>query len=701
MLGKDYQPCTRKELMQRLYIEEQNAPVFHHALDKLVKQGVIESVRGRYRWVDHQAETMTGIIRVHHRGFGFVQADNAAKYPQDIFIPKHLTQFSVDGDHVEVQVDEEAVSEKGPEGKVVAILKRGRTHIAGTVTRVGADGYFSAYVPLLGQGQDVVGTHPGEESLRVGDRVILHVTQWGDQGQSTECELSHIIGHLSDPSCDVAAACEEYNIRSDFPRKVIQEAKAYGNRVTLKDIKEREDLRGRETFTIDPDTAKDFDDALSLHRDAEGHYHLAVHIADVTHYVRPDSALDVEAQLRCNSTYFPGECIPMLPADLSNNLCSLKPNVNRLAVTVLMVFDERGVLQSQRTARTVIKSQKRFTYREAKEVLDGTRRSKHKPTLDLMVELCGLLKEQRRVRGSVEFALPEYSVRVDATGQPTGVEVIEYDITHQLVEEFMLKANEAVATHLTQQGLELTYRVHEEPAADNLKDFAATVAAFGFQLPVHPEAADIQGLFKEIVDSPFYDYLASCYIRCMRLACYSPINQGHFGLSLENYCHFTSPIRRYADVIVHRVLLGGNLESDTLHKLSRAISDQERISAKAEGSVTLLKKLRLLEQAPADSVYEAVITRIKPFGLFFELKEMMVEGFLHVSNLEDDYFAFQAKKQELEGESTGLRFASGDSLGVCLDSVDLIRLETEWRLASHAERRPPGRGRRGRKRRRR
>ena len=449
---------------------------------------------------------------------------------------------------------------------------------------------------------------------------------------------------------------EEYGIRSDFQKRVIKEAKNYGTSVSRTDIAQREDLRDWEIFTIDPDTAKDFDDALSLAKDKKGHYHLGVHIADVSHYVTPGSALDTEAALRCNSTYFPGTCLPMLPSVLSDNLCSLKEKVNRLTVSVLVEFDPEGNQVKYRIARTVIRSAKRFTYREAKEVLDRKKKSKHAKTLDLMVELCQLLKRKRYDRGSIEFAIPDLVIIVDEKGVPLRTDYVEYDITHQLVEEYMLKANELVATHITNQGKLVAYRIHDEPSEENMKEFATLARAFGYELPDRPTQAQLQKMFDEALQTPQGQHLASSFIRRMRLAVYSADNIGHYGLALTHYCHFTSPIRRYVDLVAHRIIFGDTPDQQMLDSISKMCSERERISAKAENSVSLLKKLRLLKSLKEEDPYkeyEAIITRVKPHGLTFEVLEMMTEGFLHVSELENDYYVFEEREMRLRGRHTG------------------------------------------------
>lgn len=394
MRGRSFVSLTEEEIMDKLDIPDQYRSLLRKVLDALIKQGVTKRSKGKYVSSRSSDEIVTGIISVHARGFGFVKPDNPAQYNQDIFIPKHLTQNAVQGDHVEVVVNPRSVSEKGPEGKVIAILKRGRTHIAGIIRSIEWQGDILAYAPMLGMSQRIVVAPSEDHPLQIGDRIVMEVTDWGDRETETYCRMSHYIGHITDPSVDIKAAIEEYELRADFPDQVIKEASNHSKKVPLEEIKKRDDFRELECVTIDPDTARDFDDALTLTKDASG-YHLGVHIADVSHYVLSDSPLDKEALMRSNSTYFPGFCIPMLPQELSNELCSLKPNVNRLTVSVMMNFDEYGELIDYKVHRSVIKSAKRFTYKEAKQVLDGNKKSPHTDLLKRMVELCGLLKNNK------------------------------------------------------------------------------------------------------------------------------------------------------------------------------------------------------------------------------------------------------------------------------------------------------------------
>lgn len=685
MAGKSFLPLTEEELMQRLSLPPQHQPIFHEVLDKLVDLKLIEIKNQRYAWKKSRQDVVTGLVRMHPRGFGFVQPNSPSVYDQDIFIPKHLTKNAVDGDIVEIIVNPE-ISEKGPEGKIIAILERSRTHIAGIIHAVNRDQFF-AYVPLLGMQQKVI-VHPSEEhQLQIGDRIVMEVVDWGTKETETICRMTHYLGHISDPSCDIPAAIEEFDLRYDFPTRVVEEAKNLGKQVSRLDIQKREDLRELTTFTIDPDTAKDFDDALSLIQDKKGVYHLGVHIADVSHYVKPGTALDEEAKLRCNSTYFPNYCLPMLPGELSENLCSLKADVNRLTVSVLMRIDSSGTLLDYRITRSVIKSAKRFTYREAKDVLDGKKKSRHASALTLMTELCKLLKLKRYQRGSIEFSLPELVILVDEKGVPYGTDYVTYDITHQMVEEFMLKANEIVAWDLNQKGKNLTYRIHDVPAEENLRDFSMLAAAFGFKLPDLPTPQDLQRLFEEAGETPYSNYLASNYIRRMRLAAYSPENIGHYGLSLEHYCHFTSPIRRYVDLIVHRILFGESDDFEYLKNVAQHCSDQERISAKAEMSVLMLKKLRLLNdyyQKDPFREYEAIITRVKNFGIYFEIIDFLFEGFIHISELGEDYFIYEEDLMRLRGSRQGGVYAPGNRITVMLKEIDFIAQTTSWYIVGEA-----------------
>ncbi|MFN0064993.1 MAG: ribonuclease R family protein [Chlamydiales bacterium] len=611
---------------------------------------------------------VTGNIRVHPRGFGFLKGE------KEIFIPKKWIEDAVDGDEVDVEIV--STSERGPEGRVKKIVKRGRSLVAGTIAVLyGKRKMPYAFVPLLHTDELMrIDTKKGEK-LKEGDRILIRVTDWGSKRREPSGEPDAFLGHISDPSCDVSAAIEEYELENDFPKQVIAEAKAFGKEV--QGLDGRRDLRDLECFTIDPKTARDFDDALHLIQNEEGNYHLGVHIADVSHYVKPGTALDAEARKRCNSTYLPGTVVPMLPHELSSHLCSLMPKVDRFTLSVLITMDKEANLLDYEIVRSCIHSKKRFSYEEAKEVLDGKKRCVHKKSLDLMVQLCHALKKKRAERGSIEFALPDIVIPLDKKGMPTGVEIVEYDITHQLVEEFMLKANEIVATHLSKLGKPLTYRVHGEPFEENLREFAATATALGFPLSAAPTAEELQEFFDHVRETALGKLFATSFIRCMKLAEYSTENIGHYGLGLEHYTHFTSPIRRYVDLIVHRLLMEEVVDED-LEEIAQLCSEKERHSAKAENRVLFLKKLRLLQKrAETEKTFSAIITKVKPFGFTFEVTDFLLEGFLPISNFKE---FFHYDEESASFKTKDVQFRAGNKIEIFPTEIDLITSEVLWEL---------------------
>ncbi|MGE3953718.1 MAG: ribonuclease R family protein [Parachlamydiales bacterium] len=621
-------------------------------------------------------QAITGKISVHRRGFGFVEVVGG----EDLFIPRKGMGGAAQGDTVKARVTGAGKEGKGPEGEVVEVLQRARSEL--TCLVLSAKGTKGVAVsPLLEEERRV--EFSASERLKPGTWITVKVKEWGSGVQPVTGTFKEKIGHIDDPSKDIPVACLAFEIPERFPKRVAAEAKGFGTTVRPADLEGRKDLRDLPTITIDPETAKDFDDALSLSKDKRGHFHLTVHIADVSHYVRRGSDLDEEAHLRSNSTYFPGKCVPMLPPELSDNLCSLKANVNRLAVSVEMTFSPAGKMTRYEIFRSVIRSRKRFSYEEAMKVLEKKVKSPFAPLLSEMVELCHLLKKKRRERGSVEFALPEVVVQVDGKGKPTGTKLVEYDITHQLVEEFMLKANETVATHLTKLGRGLTYRVHEAPSEGDLDGFFRLAAAFGFRLPPEPTPTDLQALFDKAQKSPHGPHLAIAFIRSMKLATYSSDNVGHYGLSLEHYCHFTSPIRRYADLLVHRTLFENPYTEEEIKEIAHTTSRQERISARAENEVLALKKLRLLDMHHQKSPlreWTAVVAEVKPFGISLEIVDLMLDAFIHISDLGEDYYLFDPHTLSLKGRRWGETFRTGETVTVRLESLNLITRECRWTL---------------------
>jgi ribonuclease R len=679
--GKNFTSSTIASIFDKLKIAPQHIDMALEIIEKLVNEKKIRLENDLVMKPQKEAKEVlstTGTISMHPRGFGFVVSKDLNLYPLDIFIPKPFINGALEGDEVLCAITSQA-SIKGPEGAILEVLKRANKEVTGVIKQKMGQKEYKLFSPLYGAQKEVILYTPKVMKLPIGTRVVMTVEKWGSEKEPISGSLKEVLGDINEANLDVKAGVLEFHITHEFSPSCIQQAKDYGMKLTKKQLEGRKDLTKLETFTIDPTTAKDYDDALSLSKLDNRRYHLHVHIADVSHYVVKDTPLDDEAFKRGNSTYFPGKCVPMLPEELSNELCSLKENVKRLAVTVEMVINDKGRVDSYEIYRSVIKSQKRFTYLEAKEVLDGKKKSKHAPTLNLMVELCEVLKRYRQERGSIDLAMPAIDLLIDKDGIPLGLERVEYDVTHQMVEEFMLKANELVAYHLVKQGKPSVFRVHDKPEKENLEEFYTLSRALGFHLPHEPKIEDIKALFESAKTTPYAYQLSMNFIRSMKLAFYSDQNVGHYGLALEHYCHFTSPIRRYTDLVVHRQLFEDNIEQD-LKVLSKHCSDTERKSFKAESSVVVLKKMRYLEMLLKEDPkkkYEATITKIKPFGFFFELDFLLFEGYMHVSELKD-YYEFCQNRNVLVGKRNHEIIKHGLKIDVTILSIDLIERSVKF-----------------------
>ncbi|MCF7851718.1 MAG: VacB/RNase II family 3'-5' exoribonuclease [Simkaniaceae bacterium] len=677
---KNYSPLSFDQLSKRLKLSKKDHPFAHEALDQLIAEQHIVFKKGLFHLSESNspAQLVEGKVSVHPRGFAFVSVEGEER---DIFIPKPFTHGAVDKDIVEVAVDPK-VSSKGPEGKITRILERARANLMCVIEDKFDDHSYYAFSPTLGIEKEIIVSVKKPQTLKRGDRIVVKVKHWGDEKSPTRGELKKVMGSITTPSIDVECATIDFQLPDTFPKAVIKEAKAKGITPQFTPDQQRKDLTDWVSFTIDPATAKDFDDALSIEKDSKGNYRLAVHIADVSHYVTPGSNLDDEAYHRGNSTYFPGTCLPMLPEEISNELCSLKENVIRFTVSVIMDVQPDGSLKSYEIIRSAIKSRKRFTYEEAKEVLDGKIKHPLLPELNLLLELCLKFKGLRRLRGSVDLSMPEIRLDINAAGKPTGFHRVEYDITHQMVEECMLKANELVATHLKMRKVPSIFRIHEAPSLEQFKDFHHLAQILGFKLPSEPTPFDLQKLFDEAKDSPLVYQLSTAYIRSMKLAIYSPENVGHYGLALENYTHFTSPIRRYSDLVIHRLLFEPDYKPN-LQSIANHCSETERVSFRAEMQVLQLKKLRLLKEMHKKNPkakYNAIVTKVKPNGIAFELENLLTDGFIHISNLSNDYLIYDQSLHRLVGSHSKQQFYTSKKIQLEIASIDLILLEIIWEV---------------------
>jgi ribonuclease R len=680
VIEKKGQPSFELQDLQKIFrLPKKLKTLLELFLDELVKEGKLEKKEDSYSIARTQTkpsslvENFTGKIAIHHLGFGFVTLKNF-----DVFIPKHLVLDAMDQDVVEVEIlSLEGRNKKGPEGRVIKVVQRNRCYVVATVVEI-KPGSLKVRVSLQGESQLALLPSPPEK-IEIGDRLLLEVHSLRNQ---LHLIFEKRLGSIFDPLKDLEVIKEEFNLPKSFPKEAVDEANSFDPDITFKKHSSRRDLTDLFTVTIDPKTAKDFDDALSIEKTTDG-YRLFVHVADASYYVKKGGHLDLEAIKRKNSVYLLGTCIPMLPPILADNLCSLKEGVNRLAVTVEMDLNAKGELINSQIYRSIIKSNHRLSYEQAFEILHETAKSKLKDHLLLMKELALHFKAIKHQRGAVDLSLSELVWKLGDDGVPTGFEISHYDITHQLVEEFMLKANEIIATTLKNKEVSLIYRVHESPSAETMQEFKNFCIRLGLKIPEQIGGPILAKIFDEHRESAFIQELTTRYIRSMRLATYSTDTVGHHGLMLENYTHFTSPIRRYVDIIIHRLLFNETYTQEQLDEIAKSSSELERHSARAESSYLQLKKLRYLDRKhknDPDRIYRGAITKIKPFGIVFDVKDFGVEGFIHISDLGEDYYEFNPKKEKITGKRTAKTFNIGDHFDIKIDGVNLLFQEIHWKL---------------------
>ncbi len=526
---------------------------------------------------------------------------------------------------------------------------------------------------------------------------MVRLDDWQSRHVNPEGEIIEVLGPASAPGVDVLSIVRKYHLPTEFPSDVLEQAERIPESVDAQQIAGREDLRNQFIVTIDPDDARDFDDAINVEKLANGGWQLGVHIADVAAYVEPGSALDREARLRGNSVYLPDRVIPMLPERLSNGVCSLKPQVDRLTHSVFIQFDKRGVAKSARFARSVIRSAHRLTYKEAYAILSSPPRDRLGERLHLAWELAALLRRKRFEHGALELDFPEVKVSVDAHGKPVRLERVENDESHQLIEEFMLVANEAVARELKKRAIPTVYRVHENPDPEKLGEYREFVLGFGYKVGDLTHRAELQRLLAEVSGKPEEQALKVGLLKSLKRARYDPQPLGHYGLAKTNYLHFTSPIRRYADLVVHRAL-----GSDTAARRSRTdmgmaeiasiaehISTTERNAAEAEIDATQMKKLEFFQQQLAGrkpQIFSATVVDVRNYGLMVELPDALITGLIHVSSLTDDFYVFEPARRQLIGRRSRKRFSVGDKLSVFVARVDVFKRQVDFAIAPATER---------------
>ncbi|HZN55780.1 MAG TPA: ribonuclease R, partial [Candidatus Polarisedimenticolaceae bacterium] len=628
------------------------------------------------------------VLQVNPRGFGFVVPDGGGR---DVFVPPPSIGDRRDGDRVQVVVVR-ADRDGRLQGEIRRVVERTRRRVVGVYRAGVVEAYDRRF-----EGGIVIPA--GEAGGAVNGLVVgVDILRPAEEGRRATGRVVEVLGAPDSPDTELKAVVRKFGLRDQFPPDVQEQAERTQDVVQPADIRGREDFRGLPIVTIDGETAMDFDDAVLVRRDPQGAWELQVHIADVAHYVRPATPLDKEALERATSVYFPGTALPMLPHRLSNGICSLNPGVDRLVQSCLMSIDGHGRVVSYRLCEGVIRSAARMTYTNVAKILQGDTAVQERyrdlvPGFRLMEELCLLLNDRRRRRGSIDFDLPEPEVILAVTGEMTGIIALERNVAHRIIEEFMLAANETVARHLWKARVPSLYRVHERPDPRRLEEFDGVAQAFGYSLP-RPFTSIEPGAFQAILERakgrPEERFLARLMLRSMKQARYSEKRDIHFGLASSCYTHFTSPIRRYPDLVVHRLvkrmLKGGPLEpkergdlESFLPEAAARSSIRERSADAAENELVERKKMAFMAERLGEE-FEGFVCGVEPFGAFVELREFFVEGLVPIQSLPDDRYRYDERRRVLRGERSGRVIALGDPARVRIDRVDAFRLEIDFSL---------------------
>jgi ribonuclease R len=689
--SKQYQPLNKTDLAKKLGVPVDERASFRKLLAQLESGGKITRIRKDRYVLPREADLIVGTILINPQGFGYV-VNETGDGQGDVYIPASQTSTALHRDRVVARITDEEVTLIRPRrkraGKVIKILERANSRVVGTVQQTKKFYYVvpddpclvhDVYVPLT---PDAAGRRPA-----VNDKVVVRLSEWENRHVSPEGEIIEVLGPSHDPRVEILGIIKKHGLPTDFPEAVLEEAAEIPTEISKSDLESRIDLRHLPVFTIDPDDARDFDDAIHVVSADDG-WEVGVHIADVSHYVRPHSALDQEAYQRGNSVYLPDRVIPMLPERLSNGVCSLRPDEDHLTKSVLVRFDRTGRPQGHKFAASVICSGNRLTYREAFERLTGAHSDELTRNLKRAWDLASKLRQKRFQNGALNLDMPEVRVKVDANGRGVGLVQELNDISHQLIEEFMLLANEIVGRETKLHKTVSLYRVHDDPDPDKLLEFREFLLSHGIQAGDLSQRAEMQKLLKKIEGREGEAALKVNLLRSLKKAGYSPLPLGHYGLAKSDYSHFTSPIRRYADLLTHRafnVLLqrrnaGKQLaRSNQLDSICEHLSLTERLAAEAEREATRLKKLEFLESlVRKPHRFAGTVSEVRNYGLLVEVPEILMTGLIHVSSLEDDFFSFDAVRRRLVGRSRKRVYQAGDHLLVRVSRVDRFKQQIDF-----------------------
>ena len=685
-----YVPMKEKELAIILQVEPEDRAELKAVLNSLLAEGRIAiSKRGKYTKQD--VKPITGTFISHQKGFGFVEVEGVE---EDYFIPAEYTGGAFHQDIVEIALLKKPDG-KRQEAKVIRIVEHGIREVVGTFQKNKAFGFVIPDNQKLAQ--DIFVSKERSKGAVDGHKVVVEITDYGKPGKKPEGKVIEILGHINDPGVDIMSIVKAFDLPVLFPEKVLNQAERVAQDVSEADMAGRVDLRGVQMVTIDGEDAKDLDDAVSLTVE-DGMYKLGVHIADVTNYVQEHSALDREALKRGTSVYLVDRVIPMLPHALSNGICSLNEGVDRLALSCLMTINNKGEVVDHKLCESVIHSNRRMTYTSVKKILenkDAEEIAKYEelvPMFEQMGELAAILRKKRHKRGSIDFDFPETKVILDKKGHPVEIKPYERNTATKLIEEFMLIANETVAEHFFWQETPFVYRTHETPDSEKIEKLVTFIRNFGLNLKaghredIHPK--EIQKLLDTISGTDAEAMISRLTLRSMKQAKYSTESTGHFGLACKYYCHFTSPIRRYPDLQIHRIIkeeYRGRLNEDRvahyrdiLDQVANQSSTTERRAEEAERETIKMKKAEFMEDKIGET-FEGVVSGITGWGIYVELPNT-VEGLVHYTRMPGDRFFFNEATYEMIGEMTGRKYCLGQTVKVVVVDVDKISRTVDFAI---------------------
>jgi ribonuclease R len=690
MRQESYRPLSYHELKDVLGVSEEEENKFIKELGHLEKDGEIVRTRKNKYGLPEMMNLVRGTIRLNQRGYGILVPDDATR--PEVFVYSGGLNGAMHSDKVMVRLSAGRNGGQRPEGEVIRVIKRANQQLVGTYERGRKRGQV---IPDDNRHFYPIYIRPVRKmAVKDGDKVLVNITSWPDRDQALEGKIIEVLGRKGEPGLDLQVVIKKHGLRTDFPKAVLEEAGEVAQPVTAAEIIKRRDLRDWRMVTIDGEDAKDLDDAVSISRIPAG-YRLGVHIADVSHYVTEGSRLDQEAFARGTSVYLINKVLPMLPPELSNNICSLNANQERLAMSCIMDIDPDGKVISYDICKSIINIRKRMTYTAVNRILADDapeEKARYQELLEdfyLMKELADILRAGRTRRGSLDFDFPESKIIVDDNSFPVEIRRLERGPGEMLIEDFMIKANEVVAEHMYAKQVPILYRVHEKPDEESLDKLNLVLGGLGHKIKTKKiEPAVYQKLLEDIKGKPEEQMLSMLLLRSMKHARYTPEALGHFGLASKYYCHFTSPIRRYPDLIVHRVLtlmLDKSINAKTRASLEAKMlkygehsSLQEQKAEEAERDLIDLKKAEYMQQYVGEQ-FTARISSVQSFGFFVEL-ENTIEGLVHISTIADDYYEFNDRDYTLIGTHTGRKFAIGDEVNVQLVRVDIDDAQIDFEL---------------------